>query len=143
MSRAFSLAIVGADHPNKGKSPTRRFEIALCPPGELVELRREPENPKDERAIAVYSCRGVQLGYITAERAPFVGKLMREAEAEKLPVRAVFQEAADFGAWLRVTFDGSEPVPPPPAARRAPANTLDPGVDPDPDFYPDFVPPED
>lgn len=58
-----SLAVVGADYPN-ARGPTRRFEIVLCVPGETIELRREPKNPADSRAIDVYSLRGVQLGYI-------------------------------------------------------------------------------
>lgn len=45
---ALSLAVVGADYPNKGKMPGRRFEIALCAPGDPVELRSDPENRKHE-----------------------------------------------------------------------------------------------
>mgnify|MGYP004553727427 CR=1 FL=1 len=105
--QSLSLAIVGADHPNK-RGPTRWFEIALCAPGEPVELRPEPKNPKDPYAVAVYSCRGVQLGYVTAERAPWIGKLIGEGRE----VAAVFQGKAAFGAWARVAFDSAEPTIP-------------------------------
>lgn len=115
---ALSLAVVGADYPNKGKSPTRRFEIALCIPGEPVDMRPEPKNPADEYAVAVFSVRDVHLGYLTAERAPWIGKLIREGRE----VQAVFQEAMRTGAVIRVAFDGEAPalpalkpaVPPPP-----------------------------
>ena len=55
----------------------------------------------------MFSSRGVQIGYVTAERAPWIGKLLGERE-----VRVVFQGHAKFGAWARVAFDGEEPVLP-------------------------------
>lgn len=100
---AMSLAVVGADYPNK-RGPARRFEIALCEPGEPVQLKPEPTNPADRRAIAIYSVRGIQIGYITAERAPRIGKLMRETS-----VCAVFQQATRSGAVIRAAFDGVVP----------------------------------
>ena len=100
--RALSLAVVGADHPNK-RGPTRRFEIALCKPGEPVELRREPNNPADPRAIAVYSEREVKMGYLTAERAPMIGSAMLAGRE----LQAVFQEHARWGAVIRLAMDGA------------------------------------
>lgn len=108
MFPAITLAVVGADYKNKGKSPPRRFEIPICRPGEPVELVPEPKNPADENAIAVFSCRGIQIGYITAERAPMIGKRMREG----YDVVAVFQAPASFGAYIRASFDGSMPEVP-------------------------------
>lgn len=64
---ALSLAVVGAQYPNRDGSD-RRFEILLCTPGEPVELVPEPRNRHDENAVAVRSARGVQIGYLTAER---------------------------------------------------------------------------
>lgn len=107
MPRVLSLAVVGADYPNKC-GPTRRFETALCAPGDTIELRPEPRNPADPRAVAVYSERGVKLGYLTAERAPLISReLARGREA-----LAVFQAATKTGAIIRVAFDGAEPVLP-------------------------------
>ncbi|WP_253257959.1 HIRAN domain-containing protein [Sphingobium sp. SA916] len=118
-----SIAVKGADYPNK-RGPGRRFEIAMCLPGEPVELRREPKNPADSRAIGVYSARGIQIGYIPADYAQWLGGQLQT-------VRAIFQSAETWGAAIRVTFDGSEPVLPAekPVERRAPA--------PDPDGYGD------
>jgi hypothetical protein len=104
---ALTLSVVGADHPNK-RGPGRRFEIELCHPGELVRLIPEPKNPADPRAIAVFSVRGVQLGYLTAERCVLVHKAMREGA----DVRAVFQGKTSFGAVIRVSFDGEAPALP-------------------------------
>ncbi|MBA4092424.1 MAG: hypothetical protein C0494_17780 [Sphingobium sp.] len=99
-----SIAVVGAEYPNK-RGPGRRFEIQLCAPGKPVELRREPRNRADSRAVAVYSMRDVQLGYIPAEQAQWIG-------GQLAVVRAIFQRADKFGAVIRATFDGSTPVLP-------------------------------
>lgn len=66
--RQLSLHVVGAGHPNR-RGGDRRFEILLCVPGEPVHLVLEPKNPADPQAVAVFSGRGVQIGYLTAERA--------------------------------------------------------------------------
>ena len=107
MPRQLSLAVVGANFPNK-RGPTRRFEIALCPPGEPVELVPEPKNKADEHAIMVLSCRGVQMGYVTAERAPWIGGLMRDGHE----LTAIFQEATGFGAVVRLGIDCEPRLPP-------------------------------
>lgn len=128
--RELSLAVVGADHPNK-RGPGRRFEIALCAPGEPVSLVPEPKNPKDPNALKVMSLREVQLGYLTAERAPLIGSMISNGR----DMVAVFQEATNYGAVVRVAFDGAEPVLPP--AR--PAREAQPGED---GFWPDEVYPD-
>lgn len=102
-----SLAIVGIDYPNQ-RGPGRRFELRLCTPGEPVELRPEPKNPKDEYAVAVYSCRNVQLGYLTAERAPWIGAMLREGRE----LRTIYQGRSPTAGWLRLAFDGEEPILP-------------------------------
>ena len=129
---AMSLAVVGVRHANADKSKSnRRFEILLCSPGEPVELRPEPRNKADPRAVAVFSTRGVQIGYLTAERCGRIGALI----AEGREVRAVFQAEADHGAWIRVAFDGAEPTLP--AQRLAPPEPDDIAEQPDQDFWPD------
>jgi hypothetical protein len=117
-----SLAVVGADYPNKGKSPARRFELAICQRGECVELRPEPKNLADEYAVAVYSCRGIQIGYLSAERAPRIGQIIRQG----VEVRAVLQEHTPFGAVIRAAFNGGDPELPPLRESQ-----------PEPDWWPD------
>jgi hypothetical protein len=124
-----SLAVVGADHPNK-KGPTRRFEIAVCAPGEIVRLEREPKNPVDPHAVAVFSVRGVQLGYLRAEQAPWIGGMIVNGRE----VVAVFQRAADFGCWIRVAFDGEYPSIE--GMTEAPPKEIE------PDWYPDEIYPD-
>lgn len=102
-----SLAVVGADYPNR-KGPARRFEIALCIPGETVDLVPEPDNPKDELAVAVFSIRGVQLGYLSAERCGWIGAMLRSGRV----ITAIFQEPTTYGAAIRIAFDSDEPILP-------------------------------
>ncbi len=105
--RAQSLAIVGIDFPNT-RGPGRRFELEICKPGEPIELRAEPKNPFDEHAIAVYSGRGIQLGYLKSERAVFIGTLWRQGHS----TTAIFQALDATCGWLRVAFDGEKPALP-------------------------------
>jgi hypothetical protein len=119
---ALSLAVVGADYPNK-RGPVRRFELAICQPGEPVELRPEPTNKADPSAVAVYSCRGIQVGYLTAERCGRIGALIRQGR----DVRAVFQHHAPYGAVIRAAFDGDDPT--------LPIRAIE--AEADPEFWPD------
>lgn len=121
-----SLAVVGIDYQNK-RGVGRRFELELCVPGETIELRPEPLNPYDEHAIAVFSCRGVQLGYLKSERAAWIGALVRKGHQ----TCAIFQGLTPAAAWVRIAFDGEEPTLP--KARSAVA---------DADFYPDEIWPD-
>jgi hypothetical protein len=107
MRSPLSLAIVGIDYPNK-RGPGRRFELEICAPGEAVELRPEPKNQFDEHAIAVFSCRGIQLGYLPSERAVLIGTLWRQGHT----TTAIFQSLQPTVGWIRVAFDGEEPVLP-------------------------------
>lgn len=119
-----TLAVVGIDHPNPDKS-NRRFELLQCSPGELVELRPEPRNPFDRHAVAVWSARGVQIGYLSAERAPWIGRRLATG-----PSRAVFQALHRSTAYVRVRFGGGAPTLPP---EKAVAEPLDDELRPDPE----------
>ena len=130
MPPEFSLAVVGAAHPNADGSD-RRFEILLCTPGEPVGLRPEPTNSADPNAIAVFSSRGVQIGYLTAERAPWIGSKL----ASGIEVRAVFQSKTDYGALIRANLEGEVPKLPRPTSSRAMPD--------DSGFWPDYIPPDD
>lgn len=124
--RQQSLAIVGIDYPNK-RGPGRRFELEICAPGEPIDLVPEPKNQFDEHAIAVFSCRGIQLGYLKSERAVFIGTLWRQGHT----TTAIFQALDTTCGWLRVAFDGQMPTLPAFSGDAA-------GVD-DSGFFPDPV----
>lgn len=120
-----TLAVVGADYPNR-RGPARRFAIGLCRPGDPVQLVPEPNNPADPRAVQVQSPEGIVMGYVSAERCGWVGGMI----AAGRQVRAIFQEQTAYGALVRVTLDGSEPVLP---QRRESPNQA-------PDWWPDETP---
>jgi hypothetical protein len=113
MTAQITLPIVGVQFPN-AKGMTRRFAVDLQRPGDPVELRREPKNPADPNAIAIHTAEGVQMGYVAAERAPYIGMMMTRGE-----VTAIFQGADDFGAFIRVAFDEKPVLPEPTAAATA------------------------
>ena len=132
-----TTSIVGIDFPNSDKSRSnRRMEILLCAPGDRVTLRREPKNPHDPNAVGVWSERDIQMGYISAERAPLIGQRMQADETA-----AVFQAMHGGGAYIRIRFGGGDPTLPPPIADPGP-----PPPPPDPDrddgFYRDEDGPE-
>lgn len=102
-----SLAVVGVDYPNRDGT-NRRFELMQLEPGDPVELRPEPRNRHDPHAVAVFSARGLQLGYLSAERAPWIGRRLRHGEE----VAAVFQGLAGAVAHVRVRFGGGAPTLP-------------------------------
>lgn len=139
-----TTSIVGIDFPNDDKSKSnRRMECMLCAPGDRVELRLEPTNPFDQNAVAVWSECGVQLGYVSAERAPLIGKRMKEDDAI-----AVFQAMHGNGAYIRIKFGGGLPTLPNPVADipkpaqpRQIRPTATPAYDPHA-FYPDEEGPE-
>lgn len=102
-----TLPIVGIHFPNK-RGPSRRFELELCVEGEELELRPEPENRADPEAVAVYSARGVQIGYVPAERCARLTALIRQGR----DILAVFQGFDEFKAYARIAYDGDVPVLP-------------------------------
>jgi hypothetical protein len=128
-----SLAVVGADHPNK-RGPGRRFELNICKPGELVQLVPEPKNPVDENAVAVFSSRGIQIGYVPAERAPWLRRMI----ASGRKITAIYQKQTSFGAWIRVAFDGGVPTLPPERA----GDQVSEHHEVEDEFYPDPIYPD-
>ena len=104
-----------------------------CAPGVAVELRFEPSNPYDENAVAIFGERGTQLGYVSAERAPLIGKRIKEGEAI-----AVFQTMHESEVpTLPDPVPDVPRRPPPRQARPAQRPVYDPHA-----FYPDEDAPE-
>ncbi len=133
--RQLSVAIVGADHPNRDGG-NRRSEIAFCNAGETLSLVPEPKNEFDENAIAVFSARNFQIGYVASARAAYLKKLLKDGRE----LTAIFQDVAPWGAIARVGIEAPATLP----IRQS--KELDPegdAIDPDPGFEPDWIPPDD
>lgn len=125
--RELSLTVVGIPYDN-GDGSSRRFELLLCAPGEPVELRPEPTNEHDPSAVAVFSARGVQLGYLSAERCGWVGRMIGEGA----PCVAIFQEMLDASAVIRARLGGGSPTLPGTRTPREDPNFV---ADPDPGIW--------
>lgn len=137
--REMSLSVVGIAYSNDDKAKSsRRFEMLLCSPGDPVQLRREPKNEHDEFAVAVFSDRGTQLGYLSADRAPWIGSKIAAGD----DIAGIFQAPGATAAVIRVRIGGGAPTLPPPLPPELPRPTT---VDHDataPDFYSDPDGPE-
>jgi hypothetical protein len=119
-----SLTVVGIDHPNADRS-NRMFELLQC-------VRPEPKNPFDEHAVAVFSARGRQIGYLRSERAVMIGARLRAGEEYV----ALFQDLDTHAAHVRVRFGGGVPTLP------VERGDHDPRADLGGDFQPDPEGPE-
>lgn len=102
-----TLPIVGIDYPNK-VGPTRRFELAMCTPGEELDLVPEPDNPADPSAVAVYSCRGYQLGYLPADRCGRISAMINQGRV----VTAIYQGMDQLRGYARIAYDSDTPILP-------------------------------
>lgn len=75
--------IVGVTHSNDDGSSRQKILKRMketAQKGDLLELRREPDNPHDKNAIAVYNKDGEQLGYINRETAEEFAQYMDSGE---------------------------------------------------------------
>jgi Fe2+ transport system protein FeoA len=137
--RELSMVVVGLAYPNADRS-NRKFEALLCVPGEPVELIREPKNKVDPHAVAVRSARGIQIGYLSGDRCQWIGGLIERGET----VRAIFQSLASVTAVIRVAIGGQEPTLPAVVSSATPSPPPAPPEEgEEPDWYPDFIPPDD
>lgn len=125
-----TLAVVGIDFANSDGS-NRRSEALMTLPGDPVTLLPEPRNRHDPNAIAIISPRGIQLGYVSAERAPYIGARIRRGEE----IAACFQGLSGSTAFVRVRFGGGVPTLPAPGPGQGAAPATD-------DFHPDEDGPE-
>lgn len=107
----FSLPICGERFANEDGS-SRQAELALCEPGESVELRREPDNPKDNSAVAVVTSRGVCVGYLDRVKARWIGsKIDRGYEVRAIVerIKGATLPGSPLGLVIRINLEGDEP----------------------------------
>ena len=79
--------VVGVTRHNHDGSD-RQVIAAECRQGEELELRREPDNPQDKNAVAVFRANGDQVGYLSASVAEQLAPLL-DADA---PITAEVSE---------------------------------------------------
>jgi len=108
--RIFDLVGEAQKNPD-GRS--RQLELQSCQPGEQVKLVREPQNPYDEFAIAVYSNRSVQIGYMRKEHAKEVAPALdasRNHEAIITELTGGLPDYPNFGCKIGITWEGQRPL---------------------------------
>lgn len=117
----FSLPICGERFDNEDGT-SRQEELRKCSPGDLVELVREPDNPHDPLAVAVVTERGVRVGYLSRERAGWIGsKIDRGYDVRAIieRVKGATLKGSALGLVLRLNMEGEEPELPDNPARIA------------------------
>ena len=97
-----------------------------------MESTLEPEYRADPHTVAVFFHLGVQFGYLSADRCVRIGNIIRQGRE----VQVMFQASANFGAWIRVAFDGEMPVVDLTARAPEPVQVLAEGADSEAEFYP-------
>ena len=96
-----SLPVVGIHYANKD-GINRRFAIGRCVPGDPVDLRREMTIKHNELAVAVFTSCGLQMGYLSAERAPWIAAKISADQGWQ----AVFLGLRPATCWIRIRFGG-------------------------------------
>lgn len=95
--------MVGENAVNEDGVARQRL-IEAIDPGEPLRLEREPGNPYDACAIAVYSARG-KIGYLGRERAEFIAPLIDAGmvlASEAAEIRGGTAVKPSRGVWINI-----------------------------------------
>jgi hypothetical protein len=106
----FQSKVVGVTRHNHDGSD-RQVIAGECRQGEQLTLRREPDNPQDPNAVAVFRENGDQVGYLSASVAEQLAPLLDADAPITAEVSEVTSGTADrpsFGVNIRIhDNDGS------------------------------------
>ena len=84
-TRTYPSGIVGLPYPSADGRPCRAVCAALLAPGDTVSLRRDPDNPHDANAIAVFADdvhgRLRHCGWIPARHTAWIGEALDKGQA--------------------------------------------------------------
>jgi len=120
----FSLPACGERFDNEDGT-SRQDELARCDVGEPVSLVREPDNPHDPAAVAIFSLRNVRVGYLDRTRARWIGSKIDRgydvtAIIDRIKGRGLAGSA--LGLVIRVNMEGELPEAVERRYRRGPSN---------------------
>ncbi|URA07022.1 hypothetical protein P9A47_gp54 [Xanthomonas phage Elanor] len=91
--------VVGSSH-HKGA----REAISALRKDEVLTLRREPDNPYDKNAVAVFDCCGQMLGYVPRQDAPAVTKVIASGMTYVAKCRIRASTSIDI-SWETKTYE--------------------------------------
>lgn len=107
----FRLPACGEWYDNEDGT-SRQAELAKCVPGDPLDLKREPDNPHDPRAVGVYSANGIRVGFLRRDRAVWIGSKIDRG----YPVRAIVERIkgahlpnSTLGLVMRLNMEGETP----------------------------------
>lgn len=107
----FSLPAVGERYDNEDGS-SRQLEIAECKPGDLLDLVRQPDNPHDHMAVAIFTGSGTCVGYLGRVKAQWLGSKMdngMQISAIVERIRGTDLPGSPLGLVLRLNTEGELP----------------------------------
>lgn len=100
MYSTFNTLVAGATKTNPDGTSRQKI-IKKIAKGESLELVREPENPYDENAVAVFRKTGEQVGYISRKYCETIAYHMdRGGEIMVTVDRIVIESSLPFLGWL-------------------------------------------
>lgn len=99
----FDFAIAGGHHHGLVRA------LATLAIGDALELRREPDNPYDANAVAVYDSKGLKLGFLPRRSNPPVAKLMDEGRSVTAEIVGVLNGEEDEDGLAFTDYGEGEP----------------------------------
>ncbi len=106
--RTHTVALVGVSQPNPDGSDRHEI-IKRCSRGEPLELRREPENPSNPDAVAVFRTTGQQIGYLSRKNAAWVAEIMDRGAEVAAKVQAIQKSGPLLKRQYSVVIDLTTP----------------------------------
>ena len=94
--------IVGESFDNRDGT-SRQAELRRCEALETASVTRERDNPVSQDAVAVFSARGVQIGYIGKSRSVTIGEALDDGRVESCIISSVGKGSSGLlGATLLI-----------------------------------------
>lgn len=89
---------------------SRQAELGRCHCGEPISFEREPGNPRDSFAVALYLCRGVQIGYLGRDHAKWLAPLIDNGQPVVASIVRIAPKGRPFSPLaltMKVHVDGT------------------------------------
>ncbi|TDR94187.1 HIRAN domain-containing protein [Enterovirga rhinocerotis] len=110
----YPSGIVGLPFPSETGRPCRDVVLELLSPGDVVTLRRDPENTHDPDAIAVYAYDGREhrhCGFVPARHTGWIGEQLDAGRGLEATVGDFLYEGRTLkGVDLEITLDRAPAV---------------------------------
>lgn len=95
VTRTYPSSVVGLPYPSKTGRSCREVCEELLVTGDTVTLRRDPDNPHDPDAIAVYAHDGREerhCGYVPARHTSWIGEQLDAGRGFEARIGALLEQ---------------------------------------------------